>query len=98
MGALSLGGRARPGRRRPIPLALALPLDYSANADEADRLTAMTFFVGYVVAAVGPVVVDALRDATGGYAVPFVALAALRVAMLVTSFQFRPRSAQAPDR
>jgi MFS transporter, CP family, cyanate transporter len=79
-----------------FPLALTLPLDYSANADEAGRLTAMTFFVGYVVAAVGPVAVGALRDATGGYAVPFVALAALSVAMLVSSFQFRPRSAPRP--
>jgi MFS family permease len=79
-----------------FPLALTLPLDYSANADEAGRLTAMTFFVGYVVAAVGPVAVGALRDATGGYAVSFVALAALSVAMLVSSFQFRPRSALRP--
>ena len=79
-----------------FPLALTLPLDYSANADEAGRLTAMTFFVGYVVAAVGPVAVGALRDATGGYAVPFVALAALSVGMLVASFQFRPSSAPRP--
>jgi len=71
-----------------FPLALTLPLDYSADADEAGRLTAMTFFVGYIVAAVG-----ALRDATGGYAVPFVALAALSVGMLVASSRFRPRSA-----
>jgi MFS transporter, CP family, cyanate transporter len=79
-----------------FPLALTLPLDYSANADEASRLTAMTFFVGYVVAAVGPVTVGALRDATGGYAFPFVALAALSAGMLVASFQFRPRSAPRP--
>jgi CP family cyanate transporter-like MFS transporter len=79
-----------------FPLALTLPLDYSADADEAGRLTAMTFFVGYVVAAVGPVAVGALRDATGGYAVPFVALAALSVGMLAASFRFRPRSTPRP--
>jgi CP family cyanate transporter-like MFS transporter len=76
-----------------FPLALTLPLDYSADADEAGQLTAMTFFVGYLLAAVGPVAVGALRDATGGYAVPFVALAALSVGMLVASSRFRPRSA-----
>ena len=76
-----------------FPLALTLPLDYSADADEAGRLTAMTFFVGYIVAAVGPVAVGALRDATVGYGVPFVALAALSVGMLVASSGFRPRSA-----
>jgi CP family cyanate transporter-like MFS transporter len=74
-----------------FPLALTLPLDYSADADEAGRLTAMTFFVGYIVAAVGPVAVGALRDATGGYAVPFVALAALSVVMLAASLRFRPQ-------
>jgi MFS transporter, CP family, cyanate transporter len=74
-----------------FPLALTLPLDYSADADEAGRLIAMTFFVGYVVAAVGPVAVGALRDATGGYAVPFVALAALSVGMLAASLRFRPQ-------
>ena len=77
-------------------LVLTLPLDYSANADEAGRLTAMTFFVGYVVAALGPVAVGALRDVTGGYAVPFVALAALSVGLLFASFQFRPPSAPRP--
>jgi CP family cyanate transporter-like MFS transporter len=50
----------------------------------------MTFFVGYVVAAVGPVAVGALRDATGGYAVPFVVLATLSVGMLAVSPRFRP--------
>jgi CP family cyanate transporter-like MFS transporter len=73
-----------------FPLALTLPLDYSTNADEAARVTAMTFFVGYVVAAVGPVAVGALRDATGGYAVPFVALATLSLGMLAVSPRFRP--------
>src|SRR5918995_4513427 len=79
-----------------FPLALTLPLDYSADADEAGRLTAMTFFIGYIVAAVGPVAVGALRDATGGYAVPFVALAALSASMLIASLRFRPPSAAGP--
>jgi MFS family permease len=79
-----------------FPLALTLPLNYSADANEASRLTAMTFFVGYVVAAIGPVAVGTLRDATGGYAVPFVGLAALSVGMLVAAFRFRPRPAPRP--
>jgi CP family cyanate transporter-like MFS transporter len=79
-----------------FPLALTLPLDYSADADEAGRLTAMTFFVGYVVAAVGPVAVGALRDATGGYAVPFVALATLSLGMLAVSPLFRPPTHGSP--
>jgi CP family cyanate transporter-like MFS transporter len=74
-----------------FPLALTLPLDYSADPEEAARLTAMAFFVGYIVAAVGPVEVGALRDATGGYAIPFGALASIGVVMLVVSSRFRPQ-------
>ena len=73
-----------------FPLALTLPLDYSADAEEAGRLTTMAFFVGYIVAAVGPVAVGALRDATGGYAIPFGVLATISVIMLAASPRFRP--------
>lgn len=73
-------------------LSLTLPLDNSADPEEADRLTAMTFFVGYLLAAVGPFAVGGLRDATGDYSVPFIALAALSVGMLAVSLRFRPRA------
>ena len=76
-----------------FPLALTLPVDNSADEEEAGRLTAMTFFVGYLLAAVGPFAMGGLRDVTGSYLVPFTSLAALSVVMLATSFWFRPRSA-----
>jgi cyanate permease len=63
----------------------------SANAEEAGRLTAMTFYVGYLLSALGPVAVGGLRDATGSYSAPFLALAALSMGMLVASFWFGPR-------
>ena len=75
-----------------FPLALTLPVDNSSDDAEAGRLTAMTFFVGYMLSALGPFAVGRLRDATDGYLVPFVALAALGVVMLFASFWFRPRS------
>jgi CP family cyanate transporter-like MFS transporter len=75
-----------------FPLTLTLPIDNSADAEEAGRLTAMTFFVGYMLSALGPVAVGGLRDLIGGYSVPFVALAVLSTGMLAVSFRFRPRS------
>lgn len=75
-----------------FPLALILPLDNAENADEAGRLTAMTFLVGYLLAALAPVGVGALRDASGGFAVPFAGLAALCAARLVASAWLGPRS------
>jgi CP family cyanate transporter-like MFS transporter len=75
-----------------FPLALTLPIDSSADQEETARLTAMTFFVGYLLAALGPFAIGGLRDVTGSYLVPFVALAALSAGMLAASFRFRPRS------
>jgi CP family cyanate transporter-like MFS transporter len=75
-----------------FPLALTLPVDNSADAEEAGRMTAMTFFIGYILSALGPFVVGGLRDVTGSYLVPFIALAALGAGMLAVSFRFRPRS------
>jgi CP family cyanate transporter-like MFS transporter len=77
-----------------FPLALTLPVDNSASAEEASQLTAMTFFVGYMLSALGPPAAGGLRDLTGGYLVPFVALAALGAGMLAVSFRFRPRSGE----
>jgi CP family cyanate transporter-like MFS transporter len=74
-----------------FPLALTLPVDNSADEEEAGQLTAMTFFVGYLLSALGPFAIGGLRDATGGYLLPFVALAALGVGMLVASFWLRPQ-------
>ncbi len=75
-----------------FPLTLTLPVDNAADREEAARLTAMTFFVGYMLSALGPVAVGGLRDLTGGYSIPFVALTILSMGMLAVSFRFRPRS------
>lgn len=77
-----------------FPLALTLPVDNSADAEEAGRLIAMTFFIGYMLSALGPLAMGGLRDATGSYSVPLVALAVLGIGMLAVSFRFRPRSSQ----
>jgi CP family cyanate transporter-like MFS transporter len=53
----------------------------------------MAFFVGYLLAATGPVAAGALRDATGGFVAVYVALAGLGVATLVLGLAAaRPRS------
>jgi CP family cyanate transporter-like MFS transporter len=64
-------------------LALMMIAEHAATPGQAAALSGMAFFVGYLVAALGPVAAGALRDATGGYAVPFLALAGLAVVTLV---------------
>jgi CP family cyanate transporter-like MFS transporter len=53
-----------------FPLALTLPLDLGRSQGEVVALSAWTLGLGYLLAATGPVIVGALRDATGGFAVP----------------------------
>lgn len=64
--------------------ALALTLLGSLGRGPADAaaIAGMAFFVGYLLASVGPVAAGALHDLTGGYLVPFLAMAAVGVGTL----------------
>lgn len=77
-----------------FPLALTLPVDNATDAGEASQLTAMAFFVGYILSALGPLVTGVLHDVTGDYLVPFIALAMLGMATLAVSFWLHPSSRQ----
>lgn len=63
-------------------LALTLVADAAPSPAGAARLSGMAFAVGYCLAALGPFAVGALRDLTGGYRVPFAALAVLGMAVM----------------
>jgi CP family cyanate transporter-like MFS transporter len=71
-------------------LALVLLADLAASPAAAGRLAAMTFLVCYSAAAVAPVLVGALHDATGAYAAPFGLLALLACVELAIATRFRP--------
>jgi CP family cyanate transporter-like MFS transporter len=64
--------------------ALALTVLGSLGRGPAESAAAsgMAFFVGYLLAAFGPVAAGALRDVTGGYRVPFLVLAGVGVGTL----------------
>lgn len=66
-----------------FPLVLALPVTAARDAAHAGRISGMAFFVGYGCAAVGPLLVGLLRDATGNFMVAFVALAAAAALMVL---------------
>jgi CP family cyanate transporter-like MFS transporter len=71
-------------------LALALLVDYTAPPAASSRLIAMVFLVGCTSAAVAPVGVGALRNATGGFTVPFGLLAVLALAQLAVATRLGP--------
>ncbi|TDC09667.1 MFS transporter [Streptomyces sp. 8K308] len=63
-------------------LVLALPAVIGRDPGEAGRISAMAFFVGYGCAALAPLLVGALRDATGDFHLAFGLLGGVCVALL----------------
>ena len=70
-------------------LVLTLPVVVSRDAAEAGRISAMAFFVGYACAALAPLLVGALRDATGDFHLAFGLLSGLTAAMLLPIARLR---------
>jgi MFS transporter, CP family, cyanate transporter len=58
-----------------FPLAMTLPLDLGEDPANVAALTAWMLGIGYLIAGAGPVFAGALRDATGGFAVPVLVIA-----------------------
>lgn len=71
-------------------VALVYLVDWAGDPAGAARLTAMAFLVGYSVAAAGPTVFGALRDASGGFTVPLAVLLGLCLVQLALTRQLRP--------
>jgi CP family cyanate transporter-like MFS transporter len=67
------------GQGGALGLGLILPVLRGGDAATVASLTAMSLCVGYMVAAAGPWLLGAVHDATGGWTVALVALAAICV-------------------
>ena len=59
-----------------FPLVLTLPLRFAATADRVAGLTSVMLGVGYTVAALSPVGLGAVRDATGSFRESFLVIVA----------------------
>jgi CP family cyanate transporter-like MFS transporter len=71
-------------------LALILPVDHAASDGATQRLTSMTFGVGYLLAAAGPVGFGVLLDAVGDFSLGFAVLIAAVVGLLAIAVTFTP--------
>jgi CP family cyanate transporter-like MFS transporter len=66
-----------------FPINLMLPIDEAADAQQAAAWSAMTQSIGYVIGALGPVLLGAVHDAAGGsFASLIVALLVINVLMV----------------
>jgi MFS transporter, CP family, cyanate transporter len=77
-----------------FPVVLTLPLDLSSHPTAAGAIAAVMLTGGYTVAAIAPVMLGALRDATGSFHTALFGLAAVAVTLFATSFLI-PRGGQA---
>ena len=83
----SLVGLAQGGA---FAVALVLLVRMAATPHASGGLSAMGFLIGYGVASFGPVVMGAVRDATGGFRLVWLGLALLMTVQLAVSLALRP--------
>ena len=67
------------GQGGALGLGLILPVLRGGDAASVAALTAMSLWVGFIVAAAGPWLLGAVHDATGGWTIALLALAAISV-------------------
>ena len=71
-------------------LGLVKLVDYAPSPAASARLSALVFLVSYSTASVGPLVFGALRDATGGFTVPYALLMVVGLGQLALVPRLRP--------
>jgi len=79
---LGLGGSS--------PLALVVLVDYAGSPANAARLGAMMMLIAYPIGAIGPVILGAVRDATGSFSVGYSIVWVLGILTFFTIPVFRP--------
>ncbi|WJF92129.1 cyanate transporter [Paraburkholderia bonniea] len=73
-------------------LTLVTALDHTENHAVAARLVAFMQGVGFLIAAIAPIVAGMVRDATGSFSAAWVMLVIGVLAMIALTFVFSPRS------
>ncbi|SAK41401.1 cyanate transporter [Caballeronia ptereochthonis] len=73
-------------------LTLVLTLDHADDPELAARLVAFVQGVGFVIAALAPVVAGIVRDVSGSFSMSWTMLAASLVAMIALNLVFGPNS------
>lgn len=71
-------------------LAMTLPLDNTANADEANAWNAFVLLFSYVLAASGPLLMGYLRDLTGSFQMSLWLMVGVNVVMLIATPFMQP--------
>jgi CP family cyanate transporter-like MFS transporter len=73
-----------------FPLVLTLPLDIASDAAEVGSVAALMLLGGYVMSAVGPVLLGAARDLTGDFGTSLVLLVVLAIVLALACLTLSP--------
>jgi CP family cyanate transporter-like MFS transporter len=73
-----------------FPLGLTLPLDVAHEPGEVGAVAALMLGGGYCLAALGPIALGAVRDATGSFSTPLWVLAGVAAALVVSCLPLSP--------
>ena len=74
-----------------FPITLTLPVESGSSPAESSALAALMLLVGYTFAAIGPVVLGAVRDATGSFVVAGWLLVGVAGVMLAATSLLSPK-------
>jgi len=78
-----------------FPLALTLPVDVAGNAADAASISALMLLVGYLLAAMSPVVLGFVRDLAGDFSAVTWILVGVAIAQLPLSLSLHPKRLEA---
>lgn len=73
-----------------FPLALTLPVDVASDSADAASISALMLLIGYLLAAIAPVALGLLRDATGNFSAVLWSLVVIAAAMLPLALALSP--------
>ena len=73
-----------------FPLALTLPVDVASDSADAASISALMLLIGYLLAAIAPVALGVLRDATGNFGAVLWTLVVIAFAMLPLALALSP--------
>jgi CP family cyanate transporter-like MFS transporter len=74
---------------------MTLPLDAAATRAEVAAYSTVMLGAGYALSSVAPVLLGAVRDATGSFTAPLAILAGDALLLLALAVTMRPRPASA---
>ena len=73
-----------------FPLALTLPVDVASDSADAASISALMLLIGYLLAAIAPVALGLIRDATGDFGAVMWSLVVIAFAMLPLALALSP--------